>query len=137
MSQITQSTGEVVQVFSSYKQAAKNACAVLGNIKPSRVELYIGRMGDGRDKVVGVELIDKKNKKIARIRLDIDVPKGIHWNTEDWQSKETKKTASCLIDTKGKPTQENVELYASYLRAIDNIQADTIWEFWKTGSKPI
>lgn len=84
----------------------------------------------------GIEIYNDNSKKIARIRLDLDVPKGIHFNTEDWQGT-TKKTASCITSTKNKPTAENAVVYADYLKALDGLSGRTIWDWWKNGEKPI
>lgn len=80
----------------------------------------------------GIELLNAAGKKVARIRLDIDESKGIHWNTEDWQTSTT-KTASCIRSTKGRPTASNAVLYNQYVRALYGVSGDTIWQRWKMG----
>lgn len=129
--------GEVVTNFQTYEQAKQNACAVLGNsFTPVRADPYKGRLGDGTDQIVGIELWDR-TRKVARIRLDLDVPKGIHMNTEDWQTNTTRKTASCIQGTRNKPTAENAVLYSQYVKALYGLEGMTIWTWWKTGSKPV
>lgn len=83
---------------------------------------------------LGIELWDK-TRKVARIRLDLDEPKGIHMNTEDWQG-DTRKTASCITSTRNKPTAENAVLYSQYVKALYGLEGMTIWTWWKTGTKP-
>lgn len=84
----------------------------------------------------GIELFNQRKRKFARITLQLDRTKGIHFLTEDWQD-ETRRTASCIRRTIGRPIDENLALYGEYLNSLRGVHGDSIWQWWSTGIKPL
>lgn len=70
------------------------------------------------------------------IRIDNDdTGKGIHFNAKN-QSDTSEKLAASIQKTISMKPADRTALYEQYLNALNNIQADTIWVWWKTGAKP-
>lgn len=72
------------------------------------------------------------------VRLDSEKEggsKGIHFNAKN-QSDTSDKLAASIENTIKMKEKERTALYEQYLHALENISADTIWEWWKTGVKP-
>ena len=41
-----------------------------------------------------------------------------------------------ITNTVGMQPADRTTLFLQYLKALENLEADTIWTWWKTGKKP-
>lgn len=71
---------EIVIEESSYEKARNTAIEKIGEINPANREPYIGKMGVGKDKVVGFDT--RVEGEYKRYRLDYDPKKGPHINVD-------------------------------------------------------
>ncbi|KAI0746929.1 hypothetical protein C8Q80DRAFT_807338 [Daedaleopsis nitida] len=133
--------GETVQDYSSYEDAAKAACAWVetGAVKVdrSKLQIYISKAGPMKGRVVGVGLLRPSGIVEDIIRIDNDnTGKGIHFNAKNLSSTSAKFAGRLQKTvTMGTPAERNA-LYLEYLGALENLQADTLWDWWRTGRKP-
>ena len=83
----------------------------------------------------GVGLLrDRIIEDIVRIDND-DTGKGIHFNAKN-QSDTKDKLAAVISKTVAMKPADRTTLFEQYLKALENLEADTIWTWWKTGKKP-
>ena len=70
------------------------------------------------------------------VRIDNDnTGKGIHFNAKNVSNVQD-KLAAVLTKTVPMSEQDRETLFLDYLKALENLSADTIWDWWKTGKKP-
>ena len=71
---------------------------------------------------------------IVRIDND-DTGKGIHFNAKNLTDT-SKKLADTIQPTVAMTPAKRKELFEQYLKALENLAPDTIWDWWMTGKKP-
>ncbi|PCH42823.1 hypothetical protein WOLCODRAFT_152878 [Wolfiporia cocos MD-104 SS10] len=142
-----QTLAETVDRYTSYADASKAACAWVqkGKVKVdlSKLRIYHSTVGPYKTRVVGKNRLSSgvgllRNSGIIEdiIRIDNDdTGKGIHFNAKD-QSDTSQKLAASLEKTVKMSPEDRTTLYVQYLKALENLSADTIWDWWRTGHKP-
>ncbi|PCH42828.1 hypothetical protein WOLCODRAFT_164043 [Wolfiporia cocos MD-104 SS10] len=141
-----QSLAETVKKYPSYADASKAACAWVekGKVKvdPSKLEIYTSKVGPYKGCVVGKNRLSSgvglKRKSALEdiVRIDNDnTGKGIHFNAKN-ESDTSQKLAAVLQKTVSMSAKDRDVLYGQYLKALENLSADTIWDWWRTGHKP-
>ncbi|EMD32794.1 hypothetical protein CERSUDRAFT_87778 [Gelatoporia subvermispora B] len=134
---------EAVRPYPDYTSAAKAACAWVekGKVKVNvkTLELYEGKFGTAKDKVVGVGYTPNLSP-LDLVRLDMDdVPpgqsggKGIHFNAVN-MSDRNDKLAAVIKGTPEMSVAERELRYSEYLKALEPRSAQFIWNWWKTGN---
>ncbi|KAH9916402.1 uncharacterized protein BXZ73DRAFT_53808 [Epithele typhae] len=130
---------ETVRDYPDYQAAAKAACAWVekGSTKvdrsklapyPSKVGPYKGQIVVARRTAAGVL------EDIVRIDND-DTGKGIHFNAKNL-SDTSDKLAARITSTIAMTPAARKALFEDYLKALVNLEGTTIWDWWRTGTKP-
>ncbi|TFY83629.1 hypothetical protein EWM64_g386 [Hericium alpestre] len=143
---------ETVKMYGSREDAAKAACTWVEQGKTkvdrSKLRVYISTVGPFKGSAVGEYILRTafvicvgllRNSGIVEdiVRLDNDdTGKGIHYNAKNL-SDTSQKLAACIQPTISMAAGTRMNLYRDYLKAIENLSADTIWDWWRTGTKPM
>ena len=70
------------------------------------------------------------------VRIDLEPgPKAIHYNAKNLSDTKD-KLAAVITPSVGMRQADREVLYQDYLKGIANWSAETIWDWWRTGTKP-
>ncbi|EEB90587.1 hypothetical protein MPER_11184 [Moniliophthora perniciosa FA553] len=130
---------ETRREYPSYADASKDACKWVNGgkkkIVPDELVLYKGKLGSGNNKIVGIGLKTAAGVDVPYVRLDVDnTNNAIHFNAV--QLSDSSKLAAVLRPTIALDQPAREQLYAEYLKGIENRSAKFIWEWWSTGIPP-
>ena len=102
----------------------------------TKIPLLCSKVGPYKDRIVGVGIRRPSGTLEDIVRIDSeDGPKGIHFNAKNL-SDTSDKFAGVIKRTVDMKPEDRKTLFEQYLHALENIDADTIWVWWKTGKKP-